>query len=153
MQLDCVSLPVSIQYVEKVINRHKDLADMVTPDSIDPTRLDKVNTQTRDSNFAKLDSYTKILVKMDRFDENVKGFDDVDDECKYNIDEVPMNCVKRAREKVFGKKKMKQRARRNRHNPKYRRTFEGDKKMNRHVSYMICSRADGKIILYCIFIY
>eukprot|EP00957_Ditylum_brightwellii_P208412 15357300-Ditylum_brightwellii.AAC.1 len=74
-----------------------------------------------------MDAYTKVLVSMGVIEPHVQSFGYIEASRKYNADEM-----KNGRRDF--KKGMQP--------PTYMKTPEGDKKMNKHVSLMICSRAD-----------
>jgi len=145
-----------LSYVDRLLQRQSDLVELVKCPSVDPVRLDNVSDEILDALFAKLDSYVKLLVSMKCVESSVLGFGDLSPRRIYNADEVQLNTLKRDREfcileKAEGRKKMKQsKSRQKPTRPKgqnFRRTKEGDKKMKRHVTIMVTSRADGKLLL------
>eukprot|EP00957_Ditylum_brightwellii_P164932 12557796-Ditylum_brightwellii.AAC.1 len=52
--------PVAIEFVDKMLARNSELADLVTHSSVDPVRVDKVTNEVCDALFAKVDAYTKF---------------------------------------------------------------------------------------------
>ena len=149
---------VSTSFVNKVIRRNKELAGFVKSCGIDIQRADQISEEVRDALFAKLDIYARILVKMGVFGDEIKSFGDISPTQIYNSDEVALNSTKRVRKKVLcskkGKKENRKKLKKLMQSPVWKRTFEGDGKMNRHVSYMITSRADGKLTrMYNLYLY
>ena len=128
----------SRQYVSKFLKRNSELCKLMKANSLDSVRADKITEEVRDALFAKLDSYVQILTSMGVYSQDVKGFADVDKSTIYNIDEIGMDTTKRTKMKVLADKKTVG------WSSLFRKTFEGDGKMNKHVSVMVCSRADGK---------
>eukprot|EP00957_Ditylum_brightwellii_P118357 9026591-Ditylum_brightwellii.AAC.1 len=138
---------VGIKFVDKLMRRHSELADLVTNSSVEPVRVDKVTDEVYNALFAKVDVYTKVLVPMGVIEPCLQSFGDIEASRKYNADEVVLNTIKRKQEKCVGlKKKKKKNGRRDikkgTQPPNCLKTPEEDKKMNKHVSLMICSQAD-----------
>eukprot|EP00957_Ditylum_brightwellii_P205355 15343519-Ditylum_brightwellii.AAC.1 len=138
---------ISLNYADKVLHRNKHIADLVTSTAIDHVHLDKVSVEVRDVLFSKLDSYAQIFVAMGALDEEVGGFGDIPPECVYTMDEIGIHTFKRTKLRVvcmatISKKGVK--VERKSKDVKYRRTCEGDSNIKCHVSYVICSRSDGK---------
>ena len=111
---------------------------MIKANCLDPVRANKITEEVRDSLFAKLDLYVKVLVSIGVKSSTINKFADVSSDVLYNIDEISLDTTKRTRQKILAEKSKVSQC------PIFRRTFEGDGKMVRHASIMICSRADGK---------
>eukprot|EP00957_Ditylum_brightwellii_P029883 2261103-Ditylum_brightwellii.AAC.1 len=69
--------------------------------------------------------------------DEVNGFADIDPRQLYNIDEVSIDTIKRCRIRVLGGPEVIKQC------LAFRRTFEGDNKMTKHITVMLCSRSDG----------
>eukprot|EP00957_Ditylum_brightwellii_P182268 13886088-Ditylum_brightwellii.AAC.1 len=78
--------PVGIKFVDKLMHRHSDLADLVTHSSVKPVRVNKVTDEVRDALFAKMDAYTKVFVSMGVNEPHVQYFGDTEASRKYNAD-------------------------------------------------------------------
>ena len=109
--------------------------------SIDIARADKANEDTRDTMFMKLDEYVYLLYRMGL--SPWERWADVPARNKYNMDEVGTDTTKR-RKKIYAEESFL---------PLFRRTAEGDGKMNRHITLCTTTRADGKSCLLHIYLY
>ena len=133
----------SRSYAKRFLRRHSNLAKLVTASCLDPVRANKITPEVRDTLFSKLDTYVKLLVSMNIFPKNVNGFSDLDMSSVYNADEVAIDTTKRARIKVLNENKPLEQV------MPFRKTFEGDGKMAKHVTAMITSRMDGEKYMLC----
>jgi hypothetical protein len=133
---------VSKCFVNKFIQRHKNIAQLIKASSLDPQRADQINENVRDALFAKLDIYTKLLRAMNVLGDDVQSFGDIHPSQVYNVDEVAFDSTKRVRSKVLGRSNNSNKKKNKDAN--WKRTFEGDGKMYRHATIVLCSRADGE---------
>eukprot|EP00957_Ditylum_brightwellii_P155332 11824622-Ditylum_brightwellii.AAC.1 len=74
---------------------------------------------------------------MGALPDEVNGFADIDQSQLYNIDEAVIDITKRCRIRVLGGPEVIKQC------LAFRRTFEGDNKMSKHITTMLCGRVDG----------
>jgi hypothetical protein len=69
--------PVTLSFVDKLLSRYLDLAELATHSSVDPVRVDKVTYEVCEALFTKVDAYTNILVSMEKMEQDVQSFGDI----------------------------------------------------------------------------
>ena len=129
---EAVDAEVSAKVLRLMRKRYSGFGALRKGGSIDIARADKANEDTRDTMFMKLDEYVYLLHRM-----GISPWErwaDVPARNKYNMDEVGTDTTKR-RKKIYAEESFL---------PLFRRTAEGDGKMNRHITLCITTRADGK---------
>ena len=124
---------VSAKVVRLMRQRYPGFGTLRTGASIDITRAEKANEDTRDTMFMKLDEYVYLLHRMGM--SPWERWADVPARNKYNMDEVGTDTTKR-RKKIYAEESFL---------PLFRITAEGDGKMNRHITLCITTRADGEL--------
>jgi len=130
---EAVDTEISAKVLRLMRKRYPDLGKLRTGGSIDIARAEKANEDTRDTMFMKLDEYVYLLCRMGM--SPWERWADVPARNKYNMDEVGTDTTKR-RKKIYAQESFL---------PLFRRTAEGDGKMNRHITLCITTRADGEL--------
>ena len=101
--------------------------------SLDPKRAKQADEETRDSIFAKLHNYIRLLHEMRLLKET--SYSQIQPHRIYNMDEVGLDTTRRRAKLIANAATV---------NRIFQITPEGDGRMNTHVTIAVTSRADGK---------
>ena len=103
--------------------------------NIDPIRIAQVTTEKRDLFFHNLDAIVKNCHEIDEINCPWESWEDVDADCKSNIDEMSSDPTSSLRDKIVVPKEL--------HGRIFQQTPQGDKN-DRHVTIVAFSSSDGK---------
>ena len=125
---------ISYHCMQDFLKRNDGVCSRVNNASLlDPKRAEQANEETRDSMFAKLHNYIRLLHEMGLLKET--SYSQIQPHRIYNMDEVGLDTTRRRAKLIANAATV---------NRIFQITPEGDGRMNTHVTIAVTSRADGK---------